>query len=223
MAKHINFVSFERCNGLLGNQSNNNRLIEPQLMQRFLLDNSAYSFQFHEEFKSDFESFCIDDPIIGSVGDTIPTTFDRPFTLPTRCKYSTFDEEEKVFSSTLYRKLYSVTLDVTAYTTFRKYSQLFLKSKTVSCTSSQQSPCVVLSARCLPEPHHPDAKFRPVKIHYFVNVSFDVEGQLQHVIVAVVSWYFPQPTQHQLGKPAQVWSANQFESPGLHTYVPLKI
>ena len=225
--------SFERCNGLLGNQPNNNRLIEPQLMQRFLLDNSAYSFQFPKEFKSDFESFCIsDNPLIGSVGDTISATFDKPFTLPTRCKYSTFDEEERVLLSTLYRKLYSVTLDVTANTTFRKYSQLVLKSKTVSCTSSQQSPCIVLSEwdnslygappTTLAEPHHPDAKFRPVKVHYFANVSFDVEGQLQHLIVAVVSWYFPHPAQHQLGKPAQVWSANQFESPGLHTYVPLK-
>ena len=38
--------AFERYNGILGNQPTNKRSIEPQLMQRFLRDNFALSFEF---------------------------------------------------------------------------------------------------------------------------------------------------------------------------------
>ena len=46
--------SFERYNGILGSQPNNNRSIEPQLMSRFLRDNFVYSFNFPTQFCEDF-------------------------------------------------------------------------------------------------------------------------------------------------------------------------
>lgn len=60
--------SFERYNDILGNQPNNNCLIESQLMQRFLHDNVAYSLLFPEQFKEDFNYICTPDSIVaGSV------------------------------------------------------------------------------------------------------------------------------------------------------------
>ena len=48
--------SFERYNGILGKQPTNNRAIEPQLLQQFLLDNFSGSHNFPDEFSEDFAS-----------------------------------------------------------------------------------------------------------------------------------------------------------------------
>ena len=42
--------SYERYNGILGNQQTNNRAVEPHLMNCFVKDNFACSFQFPSEF-----------------------------------------------------------------------------------------------------------------------------------------------------------------------------
>ncbi len=47
--------SFERFNGTLGKQPNNNKCIEAQLMDRFLRDNFASSIQYPEMFAENFE------------------------------------------------------------------------------------------------------------------------------------------------------------------------
>ena len=46
--------SFERFNGILGNQPSNNRSIEIQLMKRFQHDNIAYVLCPPEEFSDEF-------------------------------------------------------------------------------------------------------------------------------------------------------------------------
>ena len=46
---------FERYNGILGSQLNNNRLIEPQLLRRFLRDNFVYGFNLPNEFRDEFK------------------------------------------------------------------------------------------------------------------------------------------------------------------------
>ncbi len=68
--------SFERYNGILGNQPTNNRLPERQLMQRFINDNSTYSFQFPEEFKDDLNPlYMTETRLAGSVSDTLLLEF----------------------------------------------------------------------------------------------------------------------------------------------------
>ena len=58
--------SFERYNGILGNQSNNHRDIESQLMNRFLRDNFIYSLEFPEEFREDFRGVCsVEESMVG--------------------------------------------------------------------------------------------------------------------------------------------------------------
>ena len=49
--------SFERFNGILGNQPNNNRLIEPQLMQRFLIIILPMPFSFQINFQKNSVHF----------------------------------------------------------------------------------------------------------------------------------------------------------------------
>ena len=63
--------SFERFNGILGNQPNNNKHIENQLMRHFLQDMFAYSYNFPGEFKNDFDSLCkFEDRLVGSLRET---------------------------------------------------------------------------------------------------------------------------------------------------------
>ena len=44
---------FERYNGILGNQPNNNKSIEPQIMKRFVNDQSIISIIRPEQFSTD--------------------------------------------------------------------------------------------------------------------------------------------------------------------------
>ena len=61
--------SFECYNGILGSS---NHCIEPQLMHRFLLDQSAYTLQYPEEFSGDFGHFLSEtERLTGSVLLTI--------------------------------------------------------------------------------------------------------------------------------------------------------
>lgn len=69
--------SFERFNGLLGQQPNNNRSIEVQLMSRFLRDNTQLSMQLPEQFTEEFLPVFTSRKIVGTVSDATD-----PFPLP---------------------------------------------------------------------------------------------------------------------------------------------
>ena len=59
--------SFERYNGILGNQSNNHRDIESQLMNWFLRNKFIYSLEFPE----DFMGVCsVEESMVGSLHET---------------------------------------------------------------------------------------------------------------------------------------------------------
>ena len=63
--------SFERYNAILGNQSNNHRDIESQLLNRFLRDNFIYSVEFPQEFCEDFKGVCsAEESLVGSLHET---------------------------------------------------------------------------------------------------------------------------------------------------------
>ena len=74
----------------------------------------------------------------------------------------------------------------------------------------------------LPDPLHPDSKFRPVKIKHYTKVSFS-QGQVEcdHLLLAVVAWLLPHPSKDVIGKPAQVWCCNQFETGGISSFLPV--
>lgn len=53
---------YEHYNGILGKQPNNNKEIEPQLMQRFLADNFVFSLESPTSFQQDFDTVCLPSP-----------------------------------------------------------------------------------------------------------------------------------------------------------------
>ena len=67
--------SFERFNGILGKQPNNNRSIEPQLMNRFMRDNLSLSITMPEIFENDFSDImsAFKMKFVGSLSETVNT------------------------------------------------------------------------------------------------------------------------------------------------------
>ena len=136
---------FERYNAILGNQPTNNRLPEPQLMQRFIDDNSAYSFQFPVEFGEKLSPLCMTEArLTGSVSDTL-ADFSSRCTLPPRSKYSTLDDQDRENIKLLFSKLNpSSSREAIPNTVFRKYLHITRNGKTIGYFDSRQNPCVVI-------------------------------------------------------------------------------
>lgn len=226
--------SFERFNGILGNQPNNNRTIEPQLLQRFLRDRFANSFEFPSEFKDDFSSISISDRLVGSVLDTV--SFNTEFRLPTKGTRAVFDSVEMTYLKQLYMKFHPEH-DVEVNRIYIKYSSITLKGKTYSSSGKRtQKPFIAQASWSedlfgapptrLPDTHditNVHANERPVNVHYYLRATFSgPNDKIDTLILASVSWYFPHPNQSVIGKPAQVWCKNMYESFGVHSFLPLK-
>lgn len=224
--------SFERFNGILGNQPTNNRAVEPQLFQRFLQDRFANAFEFPDEFKEDFSSINISsERLIGSVADTVK--LNTEFKLPSKSTRGVFDSVELIYLKQLYSKIFPDTNenDVAVNSIYTRYSCLTIKGKMYRSSGKRtQKPYVVLASwdkealfgappTQLPDSDRPMANERPVNIHYYLKTT--VSGSNSDLILASVSWFYPHPDRWTLGKPAQLWCSNMFESFGMYSFLPL--
>ena len=226
--------SFERYNGVLGNQPTNNKAPEPQLMRRFIDDNSAYSFQFPNEFKEDFSPLCtIQTRLTGSVAETLEGLRDTStYTLPSRSKYSTLDVQDIQYLHSLLTKLRpsSATNMSVPNAMFLKYTYVTRNGQTIGYLSSE-SPCIAMAEwdvhlygtppSSLNDPGTSSKFFRPVRIKHFAKVSVTVEDRVEQFVLARVEWYQPHPCRNKLGKPAQVWCHDLFEHEGLYSFLSL--
>ena len=61
------FLSFERYNGTLDNQSTNLKDIESQLLGRFVRDNFAYSYEFPSDIHDEFKEMCSANEILYTI------------------------------------------------------------------------------------------------------------------------------------------------------------
>jgi len=226
--------SFERYNGILGKQPSNNRLIEPQLMSRFLNDNFAHSFTFPEEFADEFSSLSLKENVVGSVFDTLTL---QEFKLPTKYSQGVFGAEEVQVVSQLYSQLYPEASNITVNSVFIKYTKVVLKGRTFgSCgKGTHKSKACVCMALWDPSLYGPpptslptasgmvNSNHRPVKVHHFLKATFfDTGACPNQLLLAQVSWFFPFPDRFAVGKPAELWCTNMFESFGKHSFVPLQ-
>ena len=230
--------SYERYNGILGNQPNNNRAIETQLVDRFLRDNFMYSgmSELPSEFRDDFSPVLpYANESVGSVGATLSSSEDTSIQLPSSCSRGTLDDDDILFVQSLYRKLNPVSLsDITVNSVFVKYTSLSLNGKSYnSCRRfvGRHANHIALAEwdeavfgdppTPVPDALHPDARFRPVQIHRFIKVSVAVQESFEPLLLAVVSWHLPHPDKSVIGKPSQIWHHNKFESSGIHSFLPI--
>ena len=226
--------SYERYNGILGYQPNNNRRIEPQVMQRFLKDNFAYHFEFPKDFSEEFSPLCSDNnPTVGSVGTTLSGDEESDKVFTSASRRSVFDTEDIHILSSIYRKLNTRSdVDVTVNSAFLRYTSIVLRGKAYSCSrSSRTGTQYVAFAQWdenllgqpptpLPDATHPDSKFRPVKVRHYIRVA--VLGGDTYLSLAVVQWYKPHCNKDAIGKPAQIWCHNTFEDGAMYSFIPIE-
>ena len=226
--------SFERYNGILGKQPSNNRAIEPQLMQRFLRDNVASSFLYPGEFKEDFQQICESvsaERLVGSVLDTITT---NNFKLPTKCTRGVLSSSEVDALKQLYLRYgnHESTATCVVNSIFLKYSSVTINGREFRSSGKRtKNQAITLTSwddnlygnplTPLPDSNRQDSNVRPVNIHYFMKVSFNFNMSISSFLFAYVSWFYPHPHRHALGKPAELWCHSMFESFGLHSFVPI--
>ena len=169
-------------------------------------------------------SMAQDTNVVGSISNTFKERSCHGYDLPMRYKHSTLLTHQKEYIVTLYKKVYStVSPDITINSVFLKYSSIILNGKSLGCPNGNQkipsmaqsewvssifgTPPIEVSISS-----HPESNLRPVKIHYFAKVSFNVQAKTEFMVIAAVSWLCPHPHQHLLGKPAEVWCYNKLPS-----------
>ena len=140
--------SFERYNGILGKQPTNNRVIESQLIERFLRDNVAYSFSYPDKFKEVFEplceSVCANRLLVGSVLDDVES---NSFKLPTRYSRGLLTSNELRVLKQLYSKLSNDQQSVViVISIFLKYSSIIINGRQFRSGKQVKMPVVALTS-----------------------------------------------------------------------------
>lgn len=227
--------SFERYNGILGKQPNNNRAIEPQLMNRFLRDNIASSYNFPTEFKEAFQPVTnlISQPEVGSLLDTVLNPDSScEFDLAKKYSRCTLSSDEQRYILQLFHKLNPQLLheSVEVNSVFLKYLSMNLNGKRFVSSGRKKNPSVaILRWDENLYDHASSESIRPANIHYFLRVSLSVDDALNHdqhnvmyLSLAFVSWFTPHPACRALGKPAELWCSQLYEPHGVHSFVQIK-
>jgi hypothetical protein len=230
--------SYERYNGILGSQPNNNKSIEPQLMNRFLKDNIGQSFNFPKEYSQEFGPLIQslgEDNSVGSFRDTLTEVGGLEISLPSSHTRIVLDETERDSVLSLYKKVNPSCKDssLTVNVICEKYSSVCVRGKRYGCYGKRGSVYTALAEwnidlfgnppSPLPDSDHPSSKFRPVKLLYYIQASISSRSgeDVSKFLVAVVSWCMPHPNKGAIGNPAQIWSKDLYEVDGIHTFLPL--
>jgi hypothetical protein len=142
--------SFERFNGILGNQPSNNKNIGPQLMQRFFLkDNMAQSFlysnpdDFHDAFQPLLESVCTS-KVTGSLLDTLEGS--NSLLLPIKCTRGVLSCNEQDVLQQLYSKLVNAQSPVLVNSIYKRFQSVTLNGREYRSSGKQASTPVVVQA-----------------------------------------------------------------------------
>ena len=221
--------SFERYNGLLGNQPNNNHAIELQLLNRFNNDNLRLDLVHHFETMPFADLFSESTVVYASNFNSIKPTQLLPdshenatFTEPP--KHSLFVLTESLLTDlrSMYANLlpdYATQIEngiIELQSTCRKYSHVFMNGKKLT-TSEQEVPYVL----AIPPLESSDVA-RPFRMEYFIkhSVLLPMSETSSTFLFAVGRWPQQHPRQHMMGKPVEVWCLSTYES-ALNSFVPV--
>lgn len=236
--------SYERYNGILGNQPNNNRNIESQLMHRFLVDNFAFSFVCPNSFYEDFNPVCsLSSRLTGSVLQTMNPEFSAGIAnLPKRYTRAVLDCTEQETAIPLLAKLkacQSSAIKLNSIVT--QYKSININGEQLSAHKYHSSIVMLRwdsklfeeSPSSLPESLTISSQIiRPASIVRFIKVTYSVcsdiacsmdSNYINSIVFACVTWHLPHSAFSNLGKPAQIWCKSLYEVSGIHSFVPLNL
>ena len=227
--------SYERYNGILGNQPSSNRSIEIQLMRRFNRDSTAYVLPQPVEFSDELAHLCTLHPrVTGSLLAAQNTEGSEPYQLGTSCTIHTFCSDKVQALKQILMKIFSMPCEeISVNAAYRKYKSVTMNGVTFRCSTCKKLSIALACwddtlFGCCPTPlacstliNPQDATHRPVNIEYFVKISYTVCNSVHTMCFVVVAWFQPHPSRFEIGKPAQVWCKQLFESAGLHSFLPI--
>ena len=223
--------SFERFNGILGDQPTNNRSIEVQLMKRFMVDNShvhlvtmakesnividhivrQHSFSFHS--MRHLDNYATPPYQPSSVDNFVPAIkytlalFSSSDTKVLLDVYSfLYPEQVEHFnhSDFVLPSSYKKMVSVTIQgQKFTSGECVLARSVFPVCSHTQSSPATIFF----------DPTLHAAKIEYFAVHSFHFNDLCITRPFAVVQWFLCHPNRHKLGRPLQVWHPVHEQSP----------
>ena len=226
--------SFERFNGILGDEPTNNRSIELQLLTRFVKDNAHLQLLSSIPSGSIEMSDILSRAVIGhafnftstrhldTTSSTAPSKAD--FLPATKYTISSFSSSDMDILSDAYRILYPAVLSQCHSSSL---PQSYRKMLTVTIKGQKIKSGQFVYARCIaPFPCassslvnirtvFTDPDVRPAKVHYFFVHTTQVNSSefVSHSF-AYVSWPMRHPSQSSIGKPYEVWcsSLNEYDT-----------
>lgn len=239
--------SFERYNGLLGNQPTNNRAIEIQLMNRFLKDNSHFellhiadSMPLHEEFGPLVSEYArtFDSTAHTKQSSTETSSPQSLFCEPSKYKLGVLCQDSITVLKQLYSNLYPQYMSLIAEdkltipSSIRKYQYIQMNGKKLSSVSEGSQarvPYVLAKPVFQFSPNNVSDNVRPVQIQYFVKHSFYIPSTSNpphpdihnSCVFAFVQWPQIHPQKDVMGKPVEIWCNNLFEPTMLNTFLPI--
>ena len=232
---------FERYNGILGDQPNNNRSVELQFMRRFQKDNNhlqmidqvktwpdADTFLELTPFSSSLES---SQDISSSMRDTEVAVLGSKSTL------CTLSAELLVVLKRLYSELYPAysaeILNGQIYipTMYRKYSYIIWKGHRLHsvCCKGSNNPYILAtplfkfttSTSTINAISCTESVARPAQLQYFLSHSISLSGSEKSHILAHCLWPMEHPRKSSIGKPVEIWCKELYEPAVANTIVPV--
>ncbi len=224
--------AFERFNGILGHQPNNNRSIETQLMSRFVRDNHHISMPLPDQYDEFTNIFSHDRPVVGTLSDchnfVLPLSHvvvqdikdwsihSLPYVLlPPHSTRGTFSVAVCEELKKLYFKLYDTPIVVNS--SYIKYRSISMYGKQVGSHNSRSRNSSVVMCQC--DSFFPASSItgpdRPARINYFAKHSVLVHEKLRTHLLFSASFFKIHPRRTDLGQPLSIWECDIFESSGI--------
>ena len=218
--------SFERYNGLLGKQPNNNKAIEIQLMRRFLRDGmhldllqGGKSQDLHETF---YDIVGKHAQSFDSMKVTTGKSCDPLYCEPSKYTMATLSQDELGVLLSVYYTRHPHYKDKLSFHNVprcvKKYGYVTMNNSKIS------SKDYVLAEPVFAFPGDSEKKIRPAKIVHFINHTITIsneDAQRESTLFAVVQWPLNHPRQHAIGKPVEIWCKNLYEPYGKNVFVPI--
>ena len=111
---------------------------------------------------------------------------------------------------------------ITVNSVFKKYDSITLKCKVFSSTGKKTKHVIAMALwdenvygkqpTTLPSSNSPNKNIRPINVHYYAKIFYSIANTPHDIVLAFVSWFFPQPHRYAMGKPTEFWCNSMFES-----------
>ena len=223
--------SFERYNGILGDEPTNNRSIEVQLMDRFMKDNAHLQLlssvpSASSNITSAFSRAVLEHACSFTSTRHLDAVASRSqigrFSPAPKHTISSFSKLEVNILRNVYSKVYPSLLlaDLFIPQTFKKMAYVTIDGQRVN------NGQYILARNVFRFSSSGVCTFslgvRPAKVDYIFMHSIQVDdSNCINDMFAAVSWPMHHPLQHTLGKPYEVWCVTAFESSNENLFVPL--